>query len=184
MINSEVIIVGSGVIGCSMAYYLAKAKVDVLVLEKNEIGSGASGRNGGGVRQSARDPREMPLAIHAVRNLWPGLSEELGTDVEYRRGGNLRLGKKEEHLRILGKIVAQGLAAGLELGMVSGAEVRELCPYASEEVIGASWCPSDGRGNPMKTTLGFYKKARELGARFITGETVQTLILKRGRFAA
>ncbi len=181
MKNADVIIIGGGVIGCSMAYYLSKAGVEVLVLEKDEIGSGASGRNGGGVRQSARDPREMPLAIHAVRNLWPGLSEELGTDVEYHCSGNLRLGKKKEHLGILEKIVAQGLAAGLDLKMINGAEVKELCPYASEEVIGASYCPSDGHGNPMKTTLGLYKKARELGARFITGETVQTLVLRKGK---
>jgi sarcosine oxidase subunit beta len=183
MPNAEVIIVGGGVIGCATAYYLAKTGLYPLVLEGEEIGAGASSRNGGGVRQSARDLREMPLAIHAVRHLWPGLSEELGVDVEYHRQGNLRLGKTGEHLRFLERMVAQSRTAGLELSMVDGAEVREICPYLSGEVIGASYCPTDGHGNPLRTTLGFYKRARELGARFITGETVLSLRTHRGRIA-
>ena len=61
--TAEVIIVGSGVIGCAAAYYLAKRGVSVLVLDKDQnIGNGGSSRNGGGVRQSGRDPRELPLA--------------------------------------------------------------------------------------------------------------------------
>ena len=62
--TAEVIIVGSGVIGCAAAYYLAKQGVSVLVLERDQsIGNGGSSRNGGGVRQSGRDPRELPLAM-------------------------------------------------------------------------------------------------------------------------
>ncbi|TYQ17955.1 UNVERIFIED_CONTAM: sarcosine oxidase subunit beta [Acetivibrio alkalicellulosi] len=183
MINAEVIIVGGGVIGSSIAHYLAKNKVDVLVLEKNDIGSGASSRNGGGIRQSARDLREMPLAIHAVKNLWPYLSEELGVDVEYHQKGNLRLAKNNQHLKVLEKIVEHGQSVGLDLKMIDGDQVKELCPFVSHEVIGASYCATDGHGNPMTTTLGFYKRARELGARFITGESVKSLIIKKGKIS-
>ena len=92
--TAEVIIVGSGVIGCAAAYYLAKQGVSVLVLERDQsIGNGGSSRNGGGVRQSGRDPRELPLAMYAVEHMWPKLSEELEIDVEYHKQGNLRLGK-------------------------------------------------------------------------------------------
>ena len=73
--TAEVIIVGSGVIGCAAAYYLAKKGVSVLVLDKDEsIGNGGSSRNGGGVRQSGRDPRELPLAMYGVEHMWPTLS--------------------------------------------------------------------------------------------------------------
>lgn len=181
MKNADVIIVGGGVIGCAIAYNLSKAKLRVLVLEDSEIGSGGSSRNGGGVRQSARDSRELPLAMHAVRNLWPNLSEELGVDVEYHKRGNLRLGKTEDHLKLLSGIVQRCQDQGLELKMLDQAEVKEICPYVSDEVIGASYCPTDGHGNPMKTTLAFYKKALELGAEFITGERVQSLVVKRGK---
>ncbi len=181
MKNSEVIIVGGGVIGCAIAYNLSKDGVSTILIEKDEIGCGGSSRNGGGIRQSARDPRELPLAMYGVKNLWPTLSEELGTDVEYCQGGNFRMGKTEEHLKFLKKLVEQGNSAGLELRMISGEEVREACPYISEEVIGASYCPTDGHGNPMKTTLAFYKRARQLGALFITGESALSLIIKKGR---
>lgn len=180
MENADVIIVGGGVIGCAIAYNLAKSGVSVLVLEEEEIGSGASSRNGGGVRQSARDSRELPLAMHAVRNLWPNLSEELGVDLEYHKKGNLRLAKTEDHLKVLQGIVNRCSAQGLELRMIDRDEVMEICPYFSEEVIGASYCPTDGHGNPMKTTLAYYKRALELGAVFITRERVQSLILRKG----
>lgn len=181
MSKPDVIIVGGGVISCAIAYNLSKAKVKVMVLEKEEIGVGGSSRNGGGVRQSARDYRELPLAIHAIKNMWPTLSEELGVDVEYHKKGNLRLGKTDEHLNILKRNVDIGLKAGLDLKMVSKEEIHELNPFVSEEVIGASYCPTDGHANPMKTTLAFYKRARELGTQFITGETVKSVIMKKGK---
>ncbi|MFZ5974116.1 MAG: NAD(P)/FAD-dependent oxidoreductase [Bacillota bacterium] len=179
--TAGVIIIGGGVIGCAAAYYLALKGVKSIVLEKNEIGHGGSSKNGGGVRQSARDNRELPLAMFGAECLWPGLSDELGVDVEYCKKGNLRLAKTEEHIRILEKLVENSRAGGLKVQMITGDEAREICPYMSEEVIGASWCPTDGHANPMRTTLGFYKRARELGARFITGENVLEIKKIKGR---
>lgn len=179
--KADVIILGGGVIGCAIAYNLIKRGVLPLVIEKEEIGAGGSSRNGGGVRQSARDPRELPLAMHAVENIWPGLSEELGSDVEYCQGGNLRLGKTEEHVQFLQNMVNSQQKLGLELEMLDIDAVREILPYASDSIIAASWCPSDGHGNPMRTTLAFYKKALELGAEFIVGEEVLEVVVKKGR---
>ena len=67
---SDVIIIGGGIIGCAAAYYLRKKGLSVIVLEKScHIGNGGSGRNGGGVRQSGRDVRELPLAMYAVKHM-------------------------------------------------------------------------------------------------------------------
>ena len=179
---AEVIIIGGGVIGCATAYYLAKAGTSVIVLEGSDhIGNGGSSRNGGGVRQSGRDPRELPLAMYGIRNLWPHLSEELETDCEYHQDGNLRLGKTEKHREILEGIAVRARACGLDVRMIDGDEVRRINPYLSHEVTVASWCPTDGHANPLTTTLGFYKMARRLGARFITGEPVQELRTVKGQ---
>ena len=179
---AEVVIIGGGVIGCAAAYYLAKEGVSVIVLEKTDnIGNGASSRNGGGVRQSGRDPRELPLAMYGIKNLWPTLSEELGVNVEYHKEGNLRLGKTEHHMEILQGLTDRATACGLDVRMIDGKEVREINPYLSDEVIGASWCPTDGHANPLKTTLGFYKRARELGAKFYSGETVLEIRKIKGK---
>ena len=83
--TADVIIIGAGINGCAAAYYLTKLGVkDVIVLEGSQsIGHGGSSRNGGGVRQSGRDPRELPYVMYGIKNLWPTLSEELGVDTEY-----------------------------------------------------------------------------------------------------
>ena len=179
--TAEVVIIGGGIIGCASAYYLAKKGCSVIVLEGSDyIGNGGSSRNGGGVRQSGRDPRELPMVMWGIKNIWPTLSEELGVDVEYTQKGNLRLGKTEAHLKILQGLTDKAKACGLDVRMIDGDDVRQINPYLSEEVIGASWCPTDGHANPLTATLGYYKKARELGVRFISGEQVEKILKIKG----
>jgi sarcosine oxidase subunit beta len=181
MNNYDTIIVGGGIIGCAIAYNLQKEGNRVLVIEKEEIGAGGSSRNGGGVRQSARDPREMALAMYAIQKHWPTLSEELGVDVEYCQQGNLRLGKTDAHIEFLTGLVNSGQACGLDVKMISGDEARSINPHLSQDVIGASWCPTDGHANPMVATLAFYKRALELGAEFIIGEEIESVIIRKGK---
>ncbi len=180
--TGDVIVIGAGIIGSASAYYLAKRGYKVIVLDKSDIiGNGGSSRNGGGVRQSGRDPRELPLAMYGINNLWPTLSEELGYDVEYHKKGNLRLGKTEKHLETLKKLADKASACGLDVRMIGPEEVKEINPYLSDEVIGASWCPTDGHANPLKATLAYYMAARRLGVTYITGESVQEIRKVHGR---
>ena len=174
--TADTLIIGAGVNGCAAAYYLAKAGVDVIVLDADTcIGNGGSSRNGGGVRQSGRDARELPYVMWGIRELWPNLSQELGTDIEYCQGGNLRLGKTEAHLQTLKRLADNACSAGLDVRMISGEEARSINPYLSHEVLGASWCPTDGHADPLKTTLAYYRRARESGAQFYTGTRVTGL---------
>lgn len=174
--QAEVIIVGGGIIGCAAAYHLAKEGVSVLVLEGSpHIGNGGSTRNGGGVRQSGRDPWELPLVMYAIQNLWPKLSDMLDTNVEYYQHGNLRLGSTPAHEKILQGLTDRAAACGLDVRMISGDEARRINPYLSDVVTCASWCPTDGHANPLMATMGYYKMARRLGAHFISDEKVVEL---------
>ncbi|MCD7856159.1 MAG: FAD-binding oxidoreductase [Clostridiales bacterium] len=179
---AETVVIGGGIIGCGISYYLAKKGVSVICLEGSDfIGNGGSSRNGGGVRQSGRDPRELPFVMYGIKNYWPTLSEELEVDCEYHQDGNLRLGKNEKHKKILEGLTERAVKVGLDVRMIDGDEVRRINPYLSDEVTCASWCPTDGHANPLTTTLGYYKSARRLGVRFITGEKAVELKKMKGK---
>lgn len=171
--TADVIIVRAGIVGTATAYYLAKSGSSVIVLEGDKnVGNGTASRNGGGVRQSGRDARELPLMQFGVKAIWPTISDELCYDCEYHQDGNLRLGKTEKHLPILKRLADSACACGVEVKMINGAEVRVINPYLSEEVIGASWCPTDGNANPMATTLAFYMASRILDIQYYSGDKV------------
>ena len=179
---ADVIVIGAGIVGNATAYYLAKKNKSVIVLEASDyIGNGGSSRNGGGVRQSGRDVKELPLMVWGVKNIWPTLSKELNVDTEYTQEGNLRLGKTENHIKILTRLTENAVKCGVDVKMIDADEVKKINAYMSDAVIGASWCPTDGHANPLVTTLGFYKEARKLGADFITGAKVSRILVKGGK---
>jgi sarcosine oxidase, subunit beta len=170
--RAEVVIVGGGIVGCAAAYYLAQQGADVLLLERRGIGSGASGRSGGGVRQSARASEELPLALESV-TLFPSLSDELGVDLEYTQAGNLRLVEIPDHVRPMQLDIARQQELGLELRWLSEMEVREMVPaLAPGSVFGASYCPTDGHANPFRLVTAYYQAACRAGARVATGQEV------------
>jgi sarcosine oxidase subunit beta len=181
--KADLVIIGGGVMGCAIAFNLAKEGLKPVVIEKSDIGGEASGSNGGGVRQSARNLKEMPLAMESIR-MYGYLHEELDMDVEYVRRGNLRLCTSGEELETMRKSIESQKAVGLELKMLDRKQVLEINPHVGEKVIGASYCPTDGHVNPFLVTYGFFKKAKSLGARFYTHEEAKEIRLQKSRVTA
>ncbi len=169
--------------GCSIAYNLAGRGMKPVVVEKSDIGGEASGANGGGVRQSARNLKEMPLAMASIQ-LYGQLSDELDLDVEYVRKGNLRLCTTEAEVEEMKRSVASQRTTGLDVQLIDGKQVREILPLVSPSVLGASWCPTDGHVNPFLVTYGFMKRAKERGAVFHTHERVLEINLQKSRVVA
>jgi sarcosine oxidase subunit beta len=181
--TADVVIVGGGVMGSAIAYNLTKEGLKPIVIEKGDIGGEASGSNGGGVRQSARNLKEMPLAMESIR-LYGHLHEELGMDVEYVREGNLRLCTTEDEMETMRRSVENQKAVGLDLEMLDRRQILDINPHVGEKVIGASFCPTDGHVNPLLVTYAFFKKAKALGARYRTHEEVRDIRVRKGRVAA
>ncbi len=181
--KADAVIIGGGVMGCAIAYNLAKEGLKPVVIEKSDIGGEASGSNGGGVRQSARNLKEMPLAMESIQ-IYGQLHEELGMDVEYVREGNLRLCTSEEELEAMRQAIENQKKVGLELEMLDRKQVLEINPHVGEKIIGASYCPTDGHVNPFLVTYGFFLKAKSLGARFFTHEEAREIRLQKGKVAA
>ncbi len=165
---TDVVIIGGGISGVAAAYELAGAGVPVTLVEKGDLASMASGWTLAGVRQSGRDPAEIPLAAAAVQR-WERLADELEADVEYRQDGNLRLARTEDEAPAIARLVAEGRALGLPLEYLHGNdEVRHLAPALAPSIVAASYCPTDGHANPLKVVSAFAAAAERRGATILT----------------
>jgi sarcosine oxidase subunit beta len=161
--RAEVVIIGGGVTGCGIAYNLAKKGMcDVVLLEKNFLCNGASGRCGGGIRQQFTTEANIKLAMGSVR-LFEHLSEELEIDIEYNQGGYLIIAYQDE-VKQLKKNVELQNRLGLNSTFVAPEEAREIVPLLNiEPIAGATFCQTDGHANPFKVVHGYAEKAREMG---------------------
>src|SRR5262245_55701397 len=138
----DMIVVGGGITGAAAADALAREGHAVTLIERRAIAAMASGWTLGGVRQSGRDPVELPLARAAVA-IWSGLSDALGVDVEYRRKGNLRLARTPAEVDVIRALVASQREQGLAIDFLpDGAAVRAIAPAISPNVLAASFCPT------------------------------------------
>ena len=178
---SDVIVVGGGISGVCAAYEMARAGLDVCLFEAGSLAAMASGRTQGGVRQSGRDPAELPLARAAVRR-WETLAAELGEDVEYRQGGNLRVARSDDEVPRIRAMVKEQRARGLELDYLEDrADLHALAPWLSDGVRAASFCPTDGQANPVRTVNAFARAAGNAGATINQHQPVRAVRVEDGR---
>lgn len=179
-VSTDYVIVGAGIFGASLAWTLAGAGHSVTVLERREVASGASGGPGHrGVRANNRDLRELPLAVRALQ-IWPTLTERLGTDSGFEALGGLSLGELERVGGTHGRVTLAARAAvqnayGARTEILNAAGVREKLPHVSDKVIYALYSPNDGIADHTVATRAFASAAVALGARLIEGATVQAV---------
>ncbi len=179
--SSRVLIIGGGISGTATAYELARNGVNVTLLERGDLASMASGWTLAGVRQSGRHPAELPLAAAAVAR-WEGLDEELEAETEYRQQGNLRLALAETDVPVIKGVVEASTAAGIEIAYLDSVEaIHAIAPALTDELYGASFCPTDGHANPTKTVLAFAAAAKRHGATIRTGVEVTGITTAGGK---
>ncbi|MEO1102436.1 MAG: FAD-binding oxidoreductase [Pseudomonadota bacterium] len=177
----DVVVVGAGITGAVASHALVEAGAQVEVIDAYGPAAMASGWTLAGVRQSGRDPAELPLALEAVRR-WPHLDGILGAPTHYRQDGNLRLARTEAEVATIRRLVETQMAAGLDLKLLpDNAAVRAVVPALSDRILAASFCPSDGRADPVATVHAFLTAAERGGARVVGGERVVELVYKGGR---
>jgi sarcosine oxidase subunit beta len=173
----RIVVIGGGITGTAAAAELARAGESVTLIEKHHIAAMASGWTLGGVRQSGRDPAELPLARAAIA-LWRKLADTLGVDVEYRQSGNLRLARTPDEVEVIRRLVDSQRALGLDLHFLSDpAAVRAVAPAISPAVLAASYCPTDGHANPVKATQAFAGFARAHGAALREGVAALAIVV-------
>jgi glycine oxidase len=170
--KGDVLIVGGGVIGCAIAYYLGKAGVRATVLERGAVGSQASSVAAGmlaPLAESHGKDANLELGLRSLA-MFPQLSQELmeeaGVDIEYAPKGILRVAVSEEEEGILRERIAWGEELGVEVEWLPGEEARRLEPALSPEIRGALHSPKEAQVSSPHLTEALAQAAARRGARF------------------
>lgn len=182
--HARTVIIGGGVIGCSIAYHLAReGRRDIVVLERSKLTSGTTWHAAGLVRR-LRPSATLTKLINYSIDLYRELERETGQATGWTQTGSLTLATNPDRLTNIKRQVSLGRAFGLEAEVVDAARAKELWPLIeTDDVIGAVWSPADGRVNPSDVALALSKGARALGVRIFEDTAVTGLRKKAGRIA-
>ncbi len=180
--HAQVVVIGGGVGGCSIAYHLAKMGwKDVVVLERNELTSGSTWHSAGLVGQLRSDVNLTKMMRYST-DLYRQLKDETGQDTGWREVGGLRLASSPERLEELKRQVALARSFGLPMELVSTQEAHQLFPLMDPQgVLGAVYTPTDGSIDPTGLTNALAAGAKSRGAKFFTFTVVTGITVKDGR---
>ncbi|HEB37166.1 MAG TPA: FAD-binding oxidoreductase, partial [Thermoplasmatales archaeon] len=179
----DVVIIGGGANGCSLAYQLSKRGLKVALFERNYICSGATGRCGAGIRQQWSTEENIILARESVK-IFENLSKELGEDIGFRQGGYLIAVHDEKELKEAEERVALQKSLGVDVKIIDKDGIRNIAPILDPDgmhAIAATFCPTDGHADPFKTTFAYAKSARKYGADIFTHSEAKKIVRERNQ---
>ncbi|HQR25524.1 MAG TPA: FAD-binding oxidoreductase [Nocardioides sp.] len=187
----DVVVIGGGLLGCSLAWELASDNIDVLLLERDQINQHASGRNAGslhfqleyrmiqpGLEAARRAAEAIPLHLRAAE-LWQLMSREIGPDLGLSQKGGLMLADDADSARLLEAKGDVERDWGLDVRLLDGAEAHALAPYLSDSVVAAAFCPIEGKANARTAAAAIGRAAAAAGAEVRTNSSV-TAVERQG----
>ncbi|WP_419901913.1 NAD(P)/FAD-dependent oxidoreductase [Kiloniella sp.] len=176
----DIVVIGAGIIGISIAYFLGKQGVSVLVCEKGRVAGEQSSRNWGWVRQQGRHPSELPIMKESLQ-IWKGLGQEIGDDLGFRQTGCLYLaetnamqGENERWLEVARQ-------HQLDTQLLSTQETNSLLGQSNGPWKGALYTASDGRAEPSVAVPRLARAAQKLDVKIIENCAVRSLDLSAGK---
>ena len=183
--NAEVVIIGAGVMGASIAYHLAKHGVnDIVLVERDVPGSGSTSKAAGGVRCQFSDEVNIALSVRSLEVL-RNFEADFAVDIDLVSNGYLFLLDSAEAAETFAANVALQQRMGQDSRMLSVAEVKELAPYIDTEgIVAGAFNPGDGHCTPEAVVSGYVSAARELGVTVLKGCEVTGFESTDGRVSA
>ena len=179
--KAQVVIIGGGIAGASIAYHLTKRGVkDVVVLERKQLTCGTTWHAAGLVSMLWPTPTLTKLAEYS-HDLYASLEEETGQATGYKRIGSLSMARTEERLEELRRSASMGAAFGVESKFLNNQELAEIYPGINTEgVLGTLYIEKDGQTNPIDTTMALVKGARMGGALVKENTKVEEILVEDG----
>ncbi|OIP68559.1 FAD-dependent oxidoreductase [Candidatus Atribacteria bacterium CG2_30_33_13] len=183
--KADLVIIGGGVVGCSVAYNLAKLGAkNIILLEKNTLASGSTGRCGAGIRQQFGTKMNCILARESIK-IFENLSQELEYDIELNQGGYLILAYTEKEVNQFKKNVALEQSLNIKARFITVEEAKEIVPPLNTEgILAATFCPTDGHANPFKTNFAYAEAAERLGVKIYTFTEVKEIETENHKIVA
>ncbi len=168
--SAGIVIVGGGVIGTSIAWHLTqRGMTDVVVLERNEIASGATRYATGGIRQQFATEPDVRLSLESV-DFYEHFEERVGLPFLFRQMGYLFLSGDAEQFASMRQSAEMQQRLGVPAEVLTTAEVQARWPLiAVDDVVGATFCGTDGSGAPADVAYAFARRARDMGAKVLEG---------------
>ena len=167
MQTAEVVIIGGGIVGSSIAYHLTEAGCkDVLLIERETAqGKGSTGKSMGGVRAQFSTPISIQMSLYSIP-FYASFDERLGYPADYRPQGYLFCATSEKHLAYLRANYQKQVALGLkDVRLITAEEIRgRFSQLRSDDIVGGSFCPTDGFVDPYSAMIGFMAWAADHGA--------------------
>ena len=183
--TAEVVIIGGGCMGASVAYHLARRGVtDVVLVEREQrLGAGSTGRNAGGVRHQFSNDANIRLSIESIA-LFERFKEEVGADIDFHQDGYLFLLSTPASVEMFTANVALQRRLGVAVDWLDAAGAAALAPgLVTDNVIGATFCQRDGIADPNGVTMGFAKSAQAAGVAIVRDTEVTGVLVESGRVA-
>ena len=175
--HAQVVVIGGGVVGCSVLYHLARAGwTDALLIERSELTSGSSWHAAGGFHTLNGDPNVAKLQAYTV-SLYEELEKVSGQSCGLHLTGGVMMADSPERMDFLRYVHATGRALGMQTELITPAEAKSMFPLMDEtHFVGALWDPVEGHLDPSGTTHAYAKAAQKLGANIVLRNPVKAIV--------
>jgi glycine cleavage system aminomethyltransferase T/glycine/D-amino acid oxidase-like deaminating enzyme len=179
--DADIVVVGGGIVGCSLVYHLAKAGCkNILLLEKHQIASGTTWHSAALVTILRGSPTLAALARYSAR-LYAALEAETGQATGWRQNGHLTIAASKDRLESLRHSASAARSFDLEVEVIGPADIAAKWPLLNtSDLHGALWSPASGQTNPTDTCQALLKGARALGARIMENVAVEGFDIANG----
>jgi sarcosine oxidase subunit beta len=166
--SADVVVIGGGVVGTAIAYFLVRKNIDVILLEKGAITAGTSGKCEGDVLVCDKTPGFDSHLTRLSQDLFPQIANELDYDIGWTQKGSLLAIENEAEMEAAKTLCSQLAAEGLPVRILDKYEVHEDEPYLAPDIVGGLETDCDGSLNPMALAYGLVNGAKKLGAKVLT----------------